>query len=98
MCAAVCPSQALFFGTHEEIRELRPQSMPTNVFQFGEQTIKTRVLMMVPRREAPAARIDVLSAMDAHAEPRLVRLTVLGSDAPAPSGPDMADPFAEVEI
>lgn len=98
MCAAVCPSQALFFGTHEEIRELRPQSMPTNVFQFGEQTIKTRVLMMVPRREAPAAHIDVLSAMDAHAEPRLVRLSVLQSDAPAPSGPDQADPFAEVEI
>ena len=36
-------------------RALRPQSMPTNQFQFGEQTITTRVNMMVPR-DAPARR------------------------------------------
>ena len=29
MCATVCPSQALFFGTREQIRMLRPQSVPT---------------------------------------------------------------------
>src|SRR6185503_9536215 len=39
MCATVCPSQALFFGTLEEIQHLRPQSMPTNQFRFGGQTI-----------------------------------------------------------
>ena len=26
MCATVCPSQALFFGTREEIEQLRPRS------------------------------------------------------------------------
>ena len=41
MCATVCPSQALFFGTREQIEQLRPMSMPTNRFQFGEQTITT---------------------------------------------------------
>ena len=57
MCATVCPSQALFFGTREQIEQLRPQSMPTNAFQFGDQTITTRVNMMVPaRRRGAAAR------------------------------------------
>ena len=32
MCATVCPSQALFYGTAEEIERLRPQSVPTNRF------------------------------------------------------------------
>ena len=49
MCATVCPSQALFYGTAEEIEHLRPQSIPTNRFQFGEQTITTRVFVMAPR-------------------------------------------------
>ena len=37
MCATVCPSQALFFGTREEIEQLRPRSQPVNSFQFGSQ-------------------------------------------------------------
>ena len=49
MCATVCPSQALFFGTREQIEQLRPLSTPINTFQFGEQTITTQVYMMVPR-------------------------------------------------
>lgn len=48
MCASVCPSQALFFGTRKEIEELRPRSKPMNEFVFGEQTIKTKVNMMMP--------------------------------------------------
>ena len=43
MCATVCPSQALFFGTREQIEQLRPLSTPTNQFQFGQQTITTKV-------------------------------------------------------
>ena len=63
MCASVCPSGALFFGTREEIEHARPRSMPVNTFQFGEQTITTKVHMMVPR-DAGAAYVDVLAAMD----------------------------------
>lgn len=62
MCASVCPSQALFFGTKEEIETLRPQSKPVNTFQFGNQSIRTRVHMMVPRRET-ANLVDVAAAM-----------------------------------
>lgn len=50
MCASVCPSQALFFGTAEEIERLRPRSKPINQFRFGRQTIKTKVFMMVPKQ------------------------------------------------
>jgi len=52
MCASVCPSQALFYGTREEIERLRPASQAVQTFQFGRQTITTRVRMMVPR-DAP---------------------------------------------
>ena len=62
MCASVCPSQALFFGTREEIEALRPRSAPTNQFQFGGQVISTKVNMMVPRQQQ-AQYVDVTAAM-----------------------------------
>ena len=62
MCASVCPSGALHFGTHEEIEKLRPSSRPVNAFQFGNQTITTRVRMMAPR-ESRSEIVDVSSAM-----------------------------------
>jgi Fe-S-cluster-containing dehydrogenase component len=90
MCATVCPSQALFFGTREEILALRPQSMPTNRFRFGEQTITTGVHVMVPKvKTGPPVLVDVTAAMDERPKNRAVRLPL------APSEPD---PFAEVEI
>ena len=49
MCATVCPSQALYYGTAEEIDRLRPMSTPSNRFQFGNQVITTRVFVMWPR-------------------------------------------------
>jgi ferredoxin len=63
MCASVCPSGALYFGTREEIERQRPRSRPINTFQFGEQTITTKVNMMVPR-DGGIQHVDVLSAMD----------------------------------
>lgn len=62
MCASVCPSQALFFGTPEEIEKLRPLSRPIHRFQFGAQTITTKVNMMVPR-DASIDPIDVTGAI-----------------------------------
>jgi Fe-S-cluster-containing dehydrogenase component len=63
MCASVCPSQALFFGTREEIERLRPRSQPLNTFQFGAQTIQTKVWMMVPRAQ-PIHLVDVAAALE----------------------------------
>ncbi|MCB8948117.1 MAG: 4Fe-4S binding protein [Ardenticatenaceae bacterium] len=62
MCASVCPSQALFYGTREEIERLRPRSRPVNSFQFGSQTVTTKVSMMVPR-ETPVNLVDVAASL-----------------------------------
>lgn len=62
MCASVCPSQALFFGTREEVERLRPNSRPVNSFKFGRQTITTRVNMLIPKF-TPAQQVDVTAAM-----------------------------------
>ena len=96
MCATVCPSQALFFGTRAEIDALRPQSTPTKRFRFGSQTITTRINVMVPRSKSPPLMLDVTAAMDERPETRNVRLNVVGN-RPLTIEP-MLDPFAEVEV
>lgn len=62
MCAAVCPSGALHFGTREEIESMRPHSRPINSFDFGNQHITTKVNMMVPR-ESPTESINVTASL-----------------------------------
>lgn len=66
-CASVCPSQALAFGTHEEMARLRPQAKSVNTFQFGRQLIRTKVEVMVPR----AASVEVVDVMSAVHEPTI---------------------------
>jgi len=61
MCATVCPSQALAYVPPERIARERREK-PTNVFQFGSETVTTKVYMMVPP-EAPAVEIDVMDYM-----------------------------------
>jgi Fe-S-cluster-containing dehydrogenase component len=100
MCATVCPSQALFFGTREQIEQLRPLSTPVNTFQFGHQTITTQVYVMVPRRLATVApHVDVTGAMEEQPRSRAVSLRVVSTPAAA-SGTAVvdSDPFAEVEV
>jgi Fe-S-cluster-containing dehydrogenase component len=101
MCATVCPSQALFFGTREQIEQLRPQSAPVNRFQFGAQTITTRVFAMAPRDVAVRAPlVDVTAAMDERATERSIMLRVIDAAAGS-SGTEPAldqDPFAGVEV
>jgi Fe-S-cluster-containing dehydrogenase component len=64
MCATVCPSQALFYGTAEEIARLRPMSEPGNRFQFGRQTITTRVFVMAPKQFVRLAKsVDVTASL-----------------------------------
>jgi len=62
MCATVCPSQALFFGTRERVEELRPRSNPISSFQFGRQIITTKVNMMVPKQGNPQL-VNITSAI-----------------------------------
>jgi Fe-S-cluster-containing dehydrogenase component len=86
MCATVCPSQALYFGTRDEIEQIRPMSEPVNRFRFGGQTIVTKVFMMMPRGfGARAPYVDVTAAMTDRPRARTIAL------APA-------DPFEEVQV
>ncbi|MND93983.1 Anaerobic dimethyl sulfoxide reductase chain B [compost metagenome] len=48
MCATVCPSGALYYGTREEISKMRPSSTPVNTFYFGKEKVTTKVNLMMP--------------------------------------------------
>ena len=45
MCATVCPSGALYYGPRDYVTKFR-REQPVNEFQFGAQTVKTKVNMM----------------------------------------------------
>jgi len=76
MCATVCPSGALFFGTREQVEQSRPRSAPVNQFHFGNQAITTKVNMMTPK-VGQAEYIDVTAAMNESAIGKEITLNVL---------------------
>src|SRR5207247_7781757 len=76
MCATVCPSGALFYGSREEVEQLRPRSVPVDRFQFGGQPINTRVNILTPRK-APPERVDILSVLIAQPLGQVVDLNLL---------------------
>jgi Fe-S-cluster-containing dehydrogenase component len=76
MCATVCPSGALYYGTREEVERLRPRSTPVNQFHFGQQTITTKVKMMTPKT-ARAEYVDVTAAMNQGAIGKEISFNIL---------------------
>ncbi len=56
MCATVCPTQAIFYGTYEEwlaAGRAKQGAKPVNVFYFGEQRVQTRnYAVMIEQDEA----------------------------------------------
>ena len=76
MCATVCPSGALFYGSREEVEQTRRRSRPLNDFRFGQQTIRTKVNLMVPAR-SPVAELDVTAAMHEPPPGRTIALNLL---------------------
>jgi Fe-S-cluster-containing dehydrogenase component len=67
MCATVCPSQALSFVPKEQIERER-REVPTNIFHFGNATVKTKVFMMVPP-EIESISLDVVDYMWEEGDP-----------------------------
>ena len=57
MCASVCPSEALWFGTVEEFSATRRGSLLRD-FLFGRQEVRTKVYTVVD--DDGAGPIDVL--------------------------------------
>ncbi|MGH7899603.1 MAG: 4Fe-4S dicluster domain-containing protein [Candidatus Binatia bacterium] len=54
MCATVCPSGALHYGTEEEITALRA-ARPQSRFSFGDEIVITRNAVMLPNRSGLVA-------------------------------------------
>lgn len=79
MCATVCPSGALFYDTRAAVERLRQRSRSVNQFQFGRQTVRTRVNMMVPRHST-AEQVDVTAALHEPPAGRTIALTLLASE------------------
>ena len=61
MCATVCPSEALYYGPREYIEKFRRET-PVNEFQFGGQTVKTKVNMMTSS-EKENINVDIADYM-----------------------------------
>ena len=83
MCATVCPSGALYFGSREYIEKYRREK-PVNEFRFGHQTVRTKVnIMTVPDVGAlPFDVADVLPSDPPDESPLAY---------PRPGAPDAAD-------
>jgi Fe-S-cluster-containing dehydrogenase component len=62
MCASVCPSQALWFGTREQFAATRAGVLTGDV-RFGRQTVRTKVLT-VTREAGP---LDVIAGRTGYA-------------------------------
>ena len=77
MCASVCPSGALVFGTRKQIEQLRPRGAAVNRFQFGEQTIATKVNVMVPKRAARTEYVDVAAVLTEAGAGKAISLDIL---------------------
>ena len=52
MCATVCPTDALFYGTVEELERDRPGSTAIDVVSFGDATVQTGCAIVVPKEFA----------------------------------------------
>jgi Fe-S-cluster-containing dehydrogenase component len=49
MCATVCPTGALFYGTIDELLADRPNAAVSNTFDFGGSVLRTGVAMVTPK-------------------------------------------------
>jgi Fe-S-cluster-containing dehydrogenase component len=79
MCATVCPSGALFYGTRAEVEKLRKRTTPVNQFQFGRQTITTKVNMMVPNRPVQETYVDVAAVLQDEGLTRRISFDLLST-------------------
>ncbi len=84
MCATVCPSQALFFGTREQIEQLRPlsagQPFPVRPADDHHEGVHDGAAKAGDR----APHVDVTAAMDERPRSRAVSLKVVSTPAARP--------------
>jgi Fe-S-cluster-containing dehydrogenase component len=64
MCASVCPTGAISFGTYEQIVPLR-RTKPVNAHVFGNQRVETKVYLMLPT-DADEVNVDGCGVFEGH--------------------------------
>jgi Fe-S-cluster-containing dehydrogenase component len=65
MCATVCPTQAIFYGTYEEWLAAgrgRQGAKPVNTFYFGRQKLRSRNYVVMRQEDE---ELDILALVDA---------------------------------
>jgi len=65
MCATVCPTQAIFYGTYEEWLAAgrgKQGAKPVNIFYFGRQKLRTRNYVVMKKDDE---ELDILALVDA---------------------------------
>jgi Fe-S-cluster-containing dehydrogenase component len=48
MCATVCPTDAIFYGSYAELIAARPHSRAVDAFAFGNEIVQTGAAVVVP--------------------------------------------------
>lgn len=48
MCATVCPTGAIFYGSYAELRADRPNARAVDIFGFGDEVVQTGCAVVVP--------------------------------------------------
>ena len=84
MCATVCPTQAIFYGTYEEwiaAGRARQGAKPINTFYFGQQRVRTRNYVVMTNEDE---ELDLLALVE---EASLGK----GWNVPAPTADTNAD-------
>ncbi len=67
MCATVCPTQAIFYGTYEEwlaAGRAKQGARPVNVFYFGAQRVQTRNYVILSEEDEALDLMAMVEAAD----------------------------------
>lgn len=105
MCATVCPTQAIFYGTYEEwvgAGRSKQGAKPVNVFYFGTQAVRTRNYVVMTEDDealdlmalAAAASVGHLSAYPEQIADRNATPWVSAAMAGVPQHSAPPDPWA----
>jgi 4Fe-4S dicluster protein len=92
MCASVCPTQAIFYGTYEEFIQAGRADQgakPVNVFFFGQQRVRTRNYVVM-REQDEALDLMALAEQASHGGIADVPLPTLANESTAWAQADAA--------
>ncbi len=90
MCATVCPTQAIFYGTYEEFiaaGRAKQGAKPVNQFYFGAQPVQTRNYVVLTEEDEA---LDLMALAQEATKGYLI-------DLPAASAGDNAAPWVEAD-